>query len=238
MSKKLFQALSNNNDVRSLANAMRRRRFAFFGRMLSGLLAKESIEKLRILDLGGTRRFWQQMDFDPSMLTEICILNNAPSEINQDSQSSTITNVSFSFVQGDACDLSQFENDSFDIVFSNSVIEHVGSRERQQAMMSEARRVGKRYFIQTPNYYFPLEPHFLFVGFQFLPFSVRVWLVRHFSLGWFPKARTVEEAESIVSSCNLLKKRELKGFAPKAQIYSERFFGLVKSFIVYEGWQN
>jgi SAM-dependent methyltransferase len=62
------------------------------------------------------------------------------------------------YVQGDAC-LLPFEDASFDIVFSNAVIEHVGGRERQRAFVSEAIRVGRRVFITTPNRRFPVEVH-------------------------------------------------------------------------------
>jgi SAM-dependent methyltransferase len=62
------------------------------------------------------------------------------------------------YVQGDACAL-PFENASFDIVFSNAVIEHVGDRERQRAFVLEAIRVGRRVFITTPNRRFPVEVH-------------------------------------------------------------------------------
>jgi SAM-dependent methyltransferase len=62
------------------------------------------------------------------------------------------------YVQGDACAL-PFDDASFDIVFSNAVIEHVGGRERQRAFVSEAIRVGRRVFITTPNRRFPLEVH-------------------------------------------------------------------------------
>jgi len=62
------------------------------------------------------------------------------------------------YVQGDACAL-PFADDEFDIVFSNAVIEHVGDRERQQQLVSEAVRVGRRVFITTPNRRFPVEIH-------------------------------------------------------------------------------
>ena len=62
------------------------------------------------------------------------------------------------YVQGDACAL-PFDDASFDIVFSNAVIEHVGGRERQRAFVSEAIRVGRRVFITTPNRRFPVEIH-------------------------------------------------------------------------------
>jgi SAM-dependent methyltransferase len=62
------------------------------------------------------------------------------------------------YVQGDACDL-PFADGEFDVVFSNAVIEHVGSRERQRRLVSEALRVGRRAFITTPNRRFPIEVH-------------------------------------------------------------------------------
>ena len=62
------------------------------------------------------------------------------------------------YVQGDACSL-PFRDDSFDVVFSNAVIEHVGGRERQQRLVEEALRVGRRVFLTTPNRWFPVEVH-------------------------------------------------------------------------------
>ena len=62
------------------------------------------------------------------------------------------------YVQGDACAL-PFGDGEFDIVFSNAVVEHVGGRDRQRAMVSEAVRVGRRVFLTTPNRWFPLEVH-------------------------------------------------------------------------------
>ena len=62
------------------------------------------------------------------------------------------------YVQGDACAL-PFEDGAFDVVFSNAVIEHVGGRERQRKLVSEALRVGRRVFLTTPNRRFPLEVH-------------------------------------------------------------------------------
>lgn len=62
------------------------------------------------------------------------------------------------YVQGDACAL-PFADGEFDITFSNAVIEHVGDRERQRQLVSEAIRVGRRVFITTPNRRFPVEVH-------------------------------------------------------------------------------
>jgi SAM-dependent methyltransferase len=62
------------------------------------------------------------------------------------------------YVQGDACAL-PFDDGEFDIVFSNAVVEHVGDRECQRALVSEAVRVGRRVLITTPNRWFPVEVH-------------------------------------------------------------------------------
>jgi SAM-dependent methyltransferase len=63
-----------------------------------------------------------------------------------------------SYVQGDACAL-PFPDESFDVVFSNAVIEHVGDRARQRLFVEEALRVGRRVFLTTPNRWFPVEVH-------------------------------------------------------------------------------
>ncbi len=65
---------------------------------------------------------------------------------------------SIRYVQGDACDL-PFADQEFDVVHSNAVIEHVGGRERQEAFVREALRVGRRVFLTTPNRWFPVEVH-------------------------------------------------------------------------------
>ncbi|HKY25488.1 MAG TPA: methyltransferase domain-containing protein [Gaiella sp.] len=62
------------------------------------------------------------------------------------------------YVQGDACAL-PFPDGAFDVVHSNAVIEHVGDRERQEAFVREALRVGRRVFVTTPNRWFPIEVH-------------------------------------------------------------------------------
>ena len=144
----------------------------------------------------------------------------------------------FHSITGDARDMSGFYDGQFDVVFSNSVIEHVGGYEEQRQMASEVQRVGKRYFVQTPNVFFPLEPHFLFPFFQFLPASLKAIVIRHFDLGW---SRLVPDEGSAIKEAaliRLLSEREIGELFPGGMIYRERFLGLVKSFIVYGGWDS
>ena len=116
----------------------------------------------------------------------------------------------------------QFRDGEFGAVFSSSVIEHV-PKELRPDFAAEIRRVGKRYFVQTPNRYFPIEPHYQFPFFQFLPRRAQRALNNRFSLGWQQKG----EWEEI----NLLTARDLRQLFPEAEIHRERVFGLTKSLM-------
>lgn len=114
------------------------------------------------------------------------------------------------------------------------MIEHLGTFDDRLRAVQEIRRVGKRYFIQTSNYYFPIEPHFLFPFFQFLPIKVRIFLLTLFNLGWCKKELHVKDAERVVTSVHLLRKSELVKMFPSAVIYEEKIMGCTKSFIIYK----
>jgi hypothetical protein len=66
-----------------------------------------------------------------------------------------------------------FEDDSFDIAFSNAVLEHVGGREEQRRFVHELCRVAPKVFVSTPNRRFPLEVHTLVPFLHWLPRSAR-----------------------------------------------------------------
>ena len=122
---------------------------------------------------------------------------------------------------GDGTNL-EFADGEFPLVYSNSVIEHV-PKELQVAFASEVRRVGQRYFVQTPNRWFPIEPHYQTPFFHFLPVRARKWLNGHFTLGWREKGRWED--------VNLLSARDLRRLFPDAEIHRERLFGLTKSLM-------
>jgi hypothetical protein len=217
----MLRTLADNRDPASVAGHLRQKRFALFQSLLAPIP-----RPLRILDVGGTQKFWEVMNFSRATGIEITILNlTAPA----------VSLPNFVGVKGDARDL-QFENAAFDVVFSNSVIEHVGGPRDQALMAREVQRVGMRYFVQTPNKYFPIEPHFLFPCFQFLPVPVRSWLLQHFHLGWRGRVADPEAARASVNSVRLLTRAELTDLFPEASLFQERLLGLTKSFVVYGGW--
>jgi hypothetical protein len=134
---------------------------------------------------------------------------------------------------GDARAMPELSDGQFDIVFSNSTIEHVGGWDDQLKMATEVKRVGRRYYVQTPNRYFPIEPHFVFPLFQFLPVAARASLVQRFSLGWMPKQPEREQALSSVRGIRLLTRSQLARLFPEATIAEEKVAGLVKSYVAY-----
>ena len=121
------------------------------------------------------------------------------------------------FVRGDARDL-PFADGEFEIAYSNSLVEHLDPVDRPQ-FADEVRRVAGRYWVQTPNRWFPVEPHVLLPGFQFLPERARRRLWR---LGM---PRTPYER------IELLDAGELAALFPDAVILRERFAGMTKSLI-------
>jgi hypothetical protein len=179
---------------------------------------------ITILDLGGEQSFWEIMGLAGDPDYRIVILNVLPLEVR-------FSNLSV--VLGNAADLHVFDDQEFDLVFSNSVIEHLGSYPRQQRMAEEIQRVGVSYYVQTPNKYFPLEPHFLFPFFQFLPFGLQVTLVQRFDLGWFRKVPEKSAAIQLVRSHRLLTGQEMRTLFPRGNLFRERVLGLTKSFISY-----
>lgn len=217
----MLKRMADNRDQRSLAVQFRKRRFAFFQSLLSRLE-----RPVHILDIGGTESYWKSMELNAGDQVFITLLNLTQNDVS-------LPNVTS--IAGDARAMIA-KDASFDVVFSNSVIEHVGIYQDQLQMAKEVRRVGKRYFIQTPNKYFPLEPHFLFPLFQFLPINIRVLMLQNFKLGWFSKTPDKVKAREIVEGIRLLGKREFMALFPNAAIYEEKILGMTKSFVAYGGW--
>ncbi len=192
--RKYLWKVTKSHIPGSYAARLRLRRFDFFKSLFKDVLEQNT----RILDAGGTIQFWENMDFVNQVNIDITILN-------LDSQTSKYTNIHC--VTGNAIDMSEFDDNSFDIVFSNSMLEHIGPVESQRKFAGEIKRLSSRYFIQTPNYYFPIEPHFVFFGFQFLPLSWRAFLLKHLDMAWFGKNRDYQQALNLAQSIRLLKKK-------------------------------
>lgn len=211
-------ALRDYTQKNSLRRRLRQQRFEHFLRLF-----EHQNRPVSILDIGGTAEFWRAMNFVGVPDCTITLLNVAPSPYQT---------APFRTITGDGRDLSQFGDREFSIVFSNSVIEHVGTLDDQKQMAQEVLRVGRSHFLQTPNKYFPIEPHVQFPLFQFLPTATKALLHRNLSLATYPKANSPEQAQSWAEEIRLLTRRELATLFPNSRIIPETFLGMVKSFLV------
>lgn len=219
-----LRSLADTRDPASFSNRMRSRRFARFEALTAGLP-----RPLRILDVGGTSAFWEQRGWAGREDVQITLVNldaEPPRHANITSRA------------GDATDLSWCPDHGFDVAFSNSVIEHLFTYENQQAMAREVRRVAPSFWVQTPNFWFPVEPHFHVVGWHWMPERVRVELLRRRRCGWRGPTPDLERAREFVREVQLLTRAELAKMFPSATIVPERMFGLVKSWIVTSGFNG
>jgi len=214
----LFSSIADNKNPNSLAASFRSRRLNLFNGLVAGLP-----NPVKILDIGGTPEFWKNAGFD-MVDVEITLLNLTLVETD-------LPNVIS--IAGDATDLSDFADKSFDIAFSNSVIEHLFSFQNQQKMALEAQRVSRYHFIQTPNFWFPIEPHWVFPCFQFLPKIIRIFLTRNFNLGHLKRSESWATARQQVVEIRLLSRSEMVKLFPKSKIWEEKLLIFSKSFVAH-----
>lgn len=211
-------------DKGSLSNQIRSRRFSIFERLI-GPIARP----VRVLDVGGTTLFWEQRGWAGREDIQIVLVNLEAEEkqhANIDPR------------RGDATSMPEYGAGTFDVVFSNSVIEHLFTLEHQRKMASEVARIGKAFWVQTPNFWFPIEPHFHLPGWQWMPQSARVALLRRRRCGWRGPEPDAERARALVREVRLMRRRELVEAFPGADVWGERFKGLVKSWVVTKGFQE
>jgi SAM-dependent methyltransferase len=217
----VFKRFADHTNKQSVASRLRYERLQILLEML-----RNSSESMTILDIGGDPQFWELILTDSS-------LDNKPHITLLNVEIRSVSHPNLTAIVGDGRAMPQFANKHFDIVFSSSTIEHVGNFDAQRQMASEVRRIGHRYYVQTPNRYFPIEPHFVFPFFQFLPVVFRGWLVQHFKLGWYAKIPDRKQALAEVSSIRLMTRKEIREIFPDAILFEEKFYGFVKSFVAY-----
>lgn len=202
----------------SLGARARMRRWTMFRNAFPG------IERMRVLDLGGTVDTWRRSPVRPA---QVIVLNLY--EPGEPDENSIVP------LRGDACQaadvLAKADVDtSFDVVFSNSLIEHVGGHARRLELARQVRELAPRHWVQTPYRHFPLEPHWLFPGMQYMPAWARVKIATHWPLV-HSRPANADEARQQVLWTELVSITEMREYFPTSAILRERVLGLTKSLI-------
>ena len=204
----------------SVVNRIRKKRFDLLRGYFETLIEQKG--SIRILDIGGDFAYWLNVGWTNTD-SEIYLLNLSDSVIPPGYPN-------FHSVVGNALSLS-YQYGEFDIIFSNSVIEHMGSLEGQQQFADKVRQISKCYIIQTPSLWFPLEPHCRIPFFQFIPHSLRAFLIMYFNINYFPRVRNYQKALAVSKTTIMFDKKRFQKLFPEAVIITETFWGLPKSYI-------
>ena len=180
----------------------------------------------RVLDLGGAPVIWENV----SVPLDITLLN-LPGGVSQTDleilQGPGLRHHTFHVIEGDACNVAQFGDRSFDLVFSNSVIEHVGPPTKQAEFAREVLRLGKSYRVQTPSKWFPIEAHSGMPFYWFYPEWLRAALMR----SW--RKRFPAWWGDLIGTTRVLSRRRMAELFPKGRTRAEYFLGFPKSYVSY-----
>ena len=171
--------------------------------------------KACILDLGGTPYNWGLIEHAFRVT-----LVNLPARMGLTPAGTfDVDRTRFEIIEGDATNLKDiFADQSFDAVFSNSVIEHVGGETRQQMFADEARRIGLAYWIQTPSDRWLVEPH------------------TGYPLQW--QVRRLLGMDLVREGTRVLSRERMQQLLPDGQIYIERVLGMEKSYSLYKPYRS
>ena len=175
---------------------------------------------MTVLDLGGRVDTWERA---PVRAAHVHVVNLEPTPDDLPPWAEAD--------HGDACGLpAHIAGRRYDLVFSNSVIEHVGGHERRLRFAETIHTMAPAHWVQTPYRYFPVEPHWVAPGMQFLPVLARREMARKWPLAYTP-GRTKEEALKRVLWTDLLDKTQMRSYFPDSVLRSEKIAGMTKSLI-------
>lgn len=183
-----------------------------------------ALDTMRVVDLGGTVESWRRAPLRPAHVTVVNLFEPGESE-----ESWLLP------VAGDACDARAALDAAgaatgYDLVFSNSLLEHVGGHAQRVALAAEIHALAPRHWVQTPYRYFPVEPHWLCPMLQFLPIAARARVAGAWPLS-HSRPASATSAMSEVQWTELVGVAELRAYFPRSEIVREKVAGLTKSII-------
>jgi hypothetical protein len=196
----------------SIAYRARQRRWKVFRQRFP------EIAEMEVLDLGGTMAYWKLAPVRPKHVTIVNL--NHDRAFEEAPWAKTIT--------ADAC---SGGFGTFALVVSNSLLEHVGGHSRRKRFAEVVAEGARHHWIQTPYRYFPIEPHWVFPAFQWLPFRARVGIARRWRLGHIRPERNPAQAAEVVAAVELMSLTEMRLYFPDGELWLERMVGLPKSLV-------
>jgi len=220
--------LADPRNPNSLSTRLRKRRDVQLRALISAIAAEKG--GINILDMGGTLEYWQRVgiDFLRRQNASITLLNLRSSDISEIPRDMEM----FRKIVGNACRLDEFSDGHFDLAHSNSVIEHVETWANMKSFAAETRRVGRNYYVQTPYFWFPFDPHYYRMPmFHWFPRPVRARLLNSLPLATIGRIEGVDLAFDVVDRARLLDGRQFRFLFPDAKVSFERFGGLAKSMV-------
>jgi hypothetical protein len=173
-----------------------------------------------VIDLGGYPSYWDNWKLAENITC-----------INIDDTFEFSERDGINYLVGDACN-TNLSDGIYDLCFSNSVIEHVGGWQKQRQFANEVQRLGRNYWVQTPNRYFFVEPHLIGAFLHWLPACrvQRIWC-RYLTLWGLTNKPTDEEIAKYIADIQLLTPRQMQMLFPDAKIIRERFLFMTKSIV-------
>jgi len=212
------------------------------------------LSEMRVVDLGGEVEAWSMAAVRPAQLVLVNLHSVAKTVLHEHEWISS--------VMADACDREVLAGENFDLVYSNSVVEHVGGHARRIAFADTVHRLAPRHWVQTPNRYFPIEPHYWAPAAQLLPIGARARFMRRWPSGTMRHAAgrddwpetaagaskyplessdvpigTVDIHHALrgALSIELLTATEMQFYFPESVILRDRFGGVTKSLVAVRG---
>lgn len=220
--------LGDPGNPNSLSTKFRRRRDVVLRDLVSAVASGAA--SVTICDIGGTIGYWRRVgvDFLRAQKARITLVNVSASELGSTDEDGDL----FEFRVGDGCNLSEFSDGQFDLVHSNSVIEHVGDWARMKSFAAEVRRVGRFYYVQTPYYWFPFDPHFYrFPMFHWMPRHTKRAILQTLPIAMSGVIKDFDMAQAIIDRNNLLDRAQMRFLFPDGKLTTERVAGMPKSMI-------
>lgn len=180
------------------------------------------LSEMRVLDIGGDARSWLMGGVRPK---ELFLLNIFDQQYDEPWMHS---------IKGDGCDLPA-GMPQVDLVYSNSVIEHVGGHWRRERFAENVHAMASAHWVQTPWRYFPIEPHYLMPFAQQIPLPLRTRLTLRWPVGHFRQHESFEQMLGTAMNHELLTVAEMRHYFPGSELRREKVLGITKSIIAVAG---